>query len=167
MFQSAAIYAFPVLMATAGIYDALTMTIPNRISLALIAGFAVAALLVGMPLASVGSHVGAAAFMLAAGFVCFQLGWMGGGDAKIATAAALWIGWGGLLEYALIFSILGGVLTLLLLIGRRLPMPPLVYRAEWLARLLDPRGGIPYGIALAFAALIVFPHTSWNSLVAF
>ncbi|ESR24825.1 A24 family peptidase [Lutibaculum baratangense] len=165
MDTSIVLLAFPALMGLAASFDALTMTIPNRISIALVLSFALAAILVGLPAAGVWAHVGAGALALAVGFACFALGWIGGGDAKLAAAAALWIGWSHLLEYALLFSILGGVLTLAILMGRQLPLPQMLCRVGWIDRLHDRNTGIPYGIALAAAALVLFPETGWMSLI--
>lgn len=153
--------SLPLLVGLAGISDLLTMTIPNRISLALVAAFFLAALLLGMPLATLGMHVLSFAVVLAVGFACFALGWIGGGDAKLAAAAALWLGWSHLFAFFLTFSILGGALTLLLVVWRSVPMPLFVHRVAWLDRLHDRRSGVPYGIAIAGAVLILFPSTIW------
>ena len=53
----------------------------------------------GMPLPVIGLHFGAAFIVLAIGFGCFAMGWIGGGDAKLAAAIALWFGFDYLLEY--------------------------------------------------------------------
>ena len=69
---------FPALMAFAASSDLLTMTISNRISLALAGGFLLLALITGMSLAAVGLHLAAAAVVLAIAFGCFACGWIGG-----------------------------------------------------------------------------------------
>ena len=61
-------------------------------SLALAAGFLALALLSGMPFLDILSHIGAGATVLVIAFGCFAMGWIGGGDAKLAAATALWIG---------------------------------------------------------------------------
>jgi len=152
---------FPALMAFAASSDLITMTISNRISLALIAGFLVLAVMTGMPLAEIGMHVGAAAAVLAVAFVFFARGWIGGGDAKLAAATALWFGFEHLMEYALYGSLFGGALTLALLQYRALPMPALLVGRVWAERLHQPKGAVPYGIALAAAAMVVYPSTAW------
>src|SRR3954470_16035584 len=85
---------FPALMAFAAASDLFTMTISNRVSLALAAGFLVLAVLSGMGFYDILAHVGAGAAVLAAAFACFAMGWIGGGDAKVAASAALWFGFG-------------------------------------------------------------------------
>jgi prepilin peptidase CpaA len=152
---------FPALMAFAASSDLLTMTISNRLSLALAGGFAVLALATGMPLAEVGQHLAAGALILAIAFVCFARGWIGGGDAKLAAVTALWFGFDFLLPYLLYASLFGGVLTLLLIQFRLLPLPAALAQHPWILRLHEKGAGIPYGIALAAAALMVYPQTGW------
>src|SRR5690349_11195692 len=89
---------FPGLMAFAAFSDLFTMTISNRLSLALAGGFAVLTVVSGMPLPAIGLHVGAAALVLVASFILFTQGWIGGGDAKLAAATALWFGFDHLLD---------------------------------------------------------------------
>src|SRR5690348_14857479 len=83
---------FPALMAFAASSDLLTMTISNRISLILAGGFLVLAVSIGMPLTEIGMHIAAGFAVLAVAFACFAFGWIGGGDAKLAAATALWLG---------------------------------------------------------------------------
>jgi prepilin peptidase CpaA len=161
LLDAARLFVFPALMAFAASTDLFTMTISNRISLLLIAGFLAMALPVGMSAAEIANHFGAAACVLVIAFLFFARGWIGGGDAKLAAATALWFGWAHLYEYVLYASLIGGALTLILLQFRKYALPsPLVGR-EWIERLHEPKGGVPYGIALAAAALLVYPSTIW------
>lgn len=164
--EAVVLVLFPAVMAFAAASDLLTMTISNKVSLTLVAGFALVAVLSGMSLEQVGIHVGSAALVLVVSFVFFARGWIGGGDAKLAAATALWFGWALLLDYVLYASILGGFLTLALLQLRRHPLPAVLARQPWVTRLHKTDGGIPYGIALAAAALLVYPHTSWMKALA-
>jgi prepilin peptidase CpaA len=75
----------------------------------------------------------------------------------------LWFGFYYLLDYMIYASLFGGALTLLLLQFRTLPLPQVMARQEWIQRLHDQAGGVPYGIALAAAALAVYPETGWMS----
>ena len=156
---------FPALMAFAAISDLFTMTISNRISLLLICGFVALAALGGMSLQDLMSHVGAAAAVLAVAFGCFAMGWIGGGDAKLAAAIALWFGFGHLLDYLVYASLIGGALTLLIVQFRHWPLPSAVSGQPWLQRLHETNGGIPYGIALAAGALLIYPETDWMKVV--
>jgi prepilin peptidase CpaA len=157
---------FPAMMAFAASSDLLTMTISNRVSLILIAGFFVLALMTGMSGSDMLWHMGAAGIVLTVTFSLFAMGWIGGGDAKLAAATALWLGFGHLLTYFLYGALLGGALTLLLLWFRTLPLPPYLASQEWVQRLHRKNGGVPYGIALAAAALLVYPDTSWMQTIA-
>ena len=152
---------FPALMAFAAASDLFTMTISNRVSLALAAGFLTLALLSGMGPYDILSHLGAGAAVLAVAFACFAMGWVGGGDAKVAAGAALWFGFGHLLNYLVYASLFGGVLTLLLLEFRQWPLPYALSGQAWLLRLHAKESGIPYGIALAIGALMIYPETEW------
>jgi prepilin peptidase CpaA len=156
---------FPALMAFAAASDLFTMTIPNRVSLALAAGFLALALMSGMGWYDMLTHVGAGAAVLVAAFGCFAMGWVGGGDAKIAAAAALWFGFGHLLDYLVYASLFGGALTLLLLQFRQWPLPYSFAGQSWLLKLHARDSGIPYGIALAISALMVYPETEWIKAV--
>jgi prepilin peptidase CpaA len=152
---------FPALMAFAAASDLFTMTISNRVSLALVAGFFTLALASGMPLQDLLSHVGAGALMLVIAFACFAMGWVGGGDAKVTASVALWFGFPHLMNFLLYASLFGGALTLLLLQFRQWPLPFGLAGQAWLARLHAKETGIPYGIALAMSALMVYPETEW------
>jgi prepilin peptidase CpaA len=156
---------FPALMAFAAASDLFTMTISNRVSLALAAGFLVLALLSGMGPYDILTHIGAGAAVLVIAFACFAMGWIGGGDAKVAAAAALWFGFGHLMDYLLHASLFGGALTLLLLQFRQWPLPYAFAGQAWLLKLHAKESGIPYGIALAIGALAIYPETDWIKAV--
>jgi prepilin peptidase CpaA len=147
-------------MAFAGAMDLLTMTIPNRISLVLAGTFLVAAAVAGLPLDAVLLHIGAGAAVLVVGILFFAAGWLGGGDAKLLAAAALWIGVDDLVPYMALVTILGGVLALAILAYRQLPATALP-APQWALKLHRSGTGIPYGLAIAGAALWIYPHTAW------
>ncbi len=152
---------FPAMMAFAASSDLLTMTISNRVSLALTGGFLAMAAVTGMSLPDLLSHVGAGLAVLAVAFAFFSRGWIGGGDAKLAAATALWLGFDQLLNYLLYASLFGGALTLLMIRIRLMPLPAPLQGQEWAERLHRLDAGVPYGIALAAAALAVYPETTW------
>jgi prepilin peptidase CpaA len=152
---------FPALMAFAAASDLFTMTISNRVSLLLAAGFVVLAVASGMGFHDMLLHVGAGMVVLTAAFICFTMGWVGGGDAKVAAAAALWFGFAHLMGYLLYASLFGGALTLLLLQFRQWPLPYPLAGQAWLLKLHAKESGIPYGIALAIGALTIYPETEW------
>lgn len=151
---------FPVLVAFGAATDFLTMTLPNRLTLGLFALGAAALAIAAPGWESASWHVAAAAVCFACGFGLFAMGWVGGGDVKFATAIALWLGWGNLLDFALAFSIWGGVLTVAALAGDRLLAPIPALKVGFLAEFSRHRH-VPYGVALAVAALQIFPATPW------
>lgn len=157
---------FPVGMAFAAASDLLTMTISNRLTIGLAALFLVAAPLAGLSLNDAGLHVLAAAIVLLVAFGCFAMGWIGGGDAKLAAVIVLWLGPSVAPGYLLLASIFGGVLTLVILIFRRQVWPAFIVGQPWVQRLHSQNSGVPYGIALAAAAMIVYPNTVWMQLLA-
>jgi prepilin peptidase CpaA len=148
----------PLLLALAAGWDLASYTIPNLLSLAIVVLFAVFATATAMPLAVLGNHLAAFLVALAAGFSLFAARFIGGGDAKLFAATALWFGFVDLAPYALAAALIGGGLTLVLLGARRLPLPAALASQGWILRLHDARSGIPYGVALAAGALAVLPQ---------
>jgi prepilin peptidase CpaA len=157
---------FPALMAFAAASDLFTMTISNRVPLALVAGFLLLALLSGMSGTDILVHLAAGGSVLMVAFGCFAMGWVGGGDAKLAAGAALWFGFAELMNYLLYASLFGGALTILLLQLRQWPLPYVLTSQVWLTRLHAKESGIPYGIALAIGALAIYPQTAWVKAVS-
>ena len=107
------------------------------------------------------SHIGAGAAVLVVTFTFFSRGWIGGGDAKLAAATALWLGFDQLMNYLLYASLFGGVLTFLVIRFRVMPLPAALAGQDWVQRLHRMDAGVPYGIALAASALLVYPDTFW------
>lgn len=152
-----ALLVFPALMVWAAFSDLVTMRITNRLVLLVMVAFFAMALLVGLPLETIGLHVLGALGVLALFFGFFALGWIGGGDAKLIAATSLWFGLDGLAGYVAFSALLGGMLTLSLLLVRRWTLPLQLRQVDWIERLHDPKTGVPYGIALAAAALLLYP----------
>ncbi len=150
---------FPALMVFAASSDLLTMRISNRIVLGLIVSFVILAMVIGMPLSTFAIHVGISLAVLFVSFALFSFGWIGGGDAKLAAASALWFGSSITLTYLIYAALLGGVLTIAFLIARRIPLPQILSKVTWIERLHNKLSGIPYGIALAAAGLLVYPQS--------
>lgn len=157
---------FPGAMAFAAATDLFTMTVPNRIVLVLIAGFFIIAPKVGLGWADIGVHVALASVALLVTFGLFSKGWIGGGDAKLFAATCLWLGPGGVVAYSIYAALLGGALTLVLLFVRNMPLPATLLFQGWIVRLHSPKEGVPYGIALAAAGLMVYPETPFMAALA-
>jgi prepilin peptidase CpaA len=158
--EYALFFLFPAAMAFAGAYDLMTMTIPNRITVALVAVFPIAAFAAGLPMDAVLSHIAAGAIVLSVAFVMFAIGWLGGGDAKLVSAAAIWVGLDHLLMYVAQVSILGGVLAVLILMYRQFPVAALP-APGWALKLHEHGSGIPYGLAIAGGSFWIYPETAW------
>ena len=154
---------FPGLMVLSAALDLLTMRIPNWIPAALTLGYLVLA--AGcLPPQAILYDVCCGLAILVMTLAMFILRWIGGGDAKLAAATALWMGWGSILDYGVTASICGGLLTLGLLTARARPLPTILAQHAGIARLHDREAGVPYGIALAVAGLIEYPHTAaWTT----
>lgn len=137
--------------------DARTLRIPNWTSLTLMVAFVPSVIAVAMPLENIGFHVAAGAMTLVIGFTLFAFGYFGGGDAKLLAACALWVGWDNLLAFVLAVVLVGGVLSIFVVLLRKgLGLWP-----DWLVKsaegLFTPDKAVPYGIAIASGAMIVLP----------
>lgn len=165
MLDYALMLAFPVAMAFAAMFDLFTMTIPNRISIALIVLFVVAAVVTRMPLHEVGLHLAVGLGALVILFFMFSRGWLGGGDAKLWAVAALWMGPTAVVNYTVAVGLLGGLLALAILSYRQMALPGFMMSLPWAQRLHSKDCGIPYGIALAAAAIWVYPSSPWIGLL--
>jgi prepilin peptidase CpaA len=167
MIEAALLVIFPMLVAFGAASDFLTMTIQNRVSVLLIAGFAVVAVGTGMPLADWGTHFLGLLPVFVVGFAFFAFGWMGGGDVKFISAISLWFGFTPLLaEFMIFVTLYGAALTMGLLFMRQMiVVPTILFGQDWFNRLNDKDSGIPYGIAIGVAALQVYPSSAWFRLI--
>lgn len=156
---------FPAALFAAAMTDLTSMTIPNRLTIGLGLAFIPAALCQQIGLEAWGVHLGLGFAGLILGMILFALRFMGGGDAKLIAAASLWLGWHGFVAFALYTAIAGGLLTLLILLlrasfplaGPRLP--------AWLAQHFEPKGDIPYGIAICIGGLAAIWQSDFLSLI--
>ena len=147
----------PALVIIAGLKDLTTMRIPNWISLLLIVFFFPAALVMGLPPLTIALHVGVAFAALVVGAGMFALRWIGGGDAKLMAAACLWLGLQGSGMFLLWTGVMGGLFCLTLLFARFHSRPYLAGAPGWVVHLMEPKGDIPYGVAIAAGALMAYP----------
>lgn len=159
LLQAIVLVGCPVFFALGAMTDILSYRIPNWIPGALILLFALAAPLAGMPLQTVGMHVLVFIIALLLGMGLFAFNLVGGGDAKLLAAAALWMGPAMIVKYAFAFALVGGAVALAILVLRRIPMPASASRVPVLGPLLQPTAGMPYGVALGIGGLIVLPGT--------
>jgi len=147
----------PALAIVAGLTDLTSMKIPNWISGLLILGFFPAALLVGLAPMTMAIHVAVAVAALLIGMGLFALRLLGGGDVKLMAAACLWLGVSGAGVFVLSTAAIGGLFCLILILARKWLRPYLAGGSGWLGRLMEPRGDIPYGVAIAAGVLVAWP----------
>ena len=161
--QFAVLLGFAGLMLAAAFEDLRRLTIPNTMTLAMCLLWPLH--LFGEPsLYGALGALGCALAVFLVGALCFSRGYLGGGDVKLLAAATLWAGPTGTPALLLITGLLGGLLAAFLI------MPPGAYIAELARVKLGPANPpatasglatpIPYGIAIASAAIIVIflPH---------
>lgn len=157
--QAIIFVVFPLCLAIAACSDFLTMLIPNRVSAILLASFLVVAPLAGLGLTEIATHLAAGVIVFSVCFALFAFNIMGGGDAKLLTASAVWFGMTfSLVEFLVYVSFLGGVLTLAILslrthantiLASGLPVPDSLVMAK----------KIPYGIAIGVGAFMAYPSS--------
>jgi prepilin peptidase CpaA len=168
----AIISVLTALLVAAAFFDLATYTIPNVLPAAMLLLFAVFLLVMALgghalTWRQIAPHLISGGAGLALGMAFFAFGWVGGGDSKLFAMTCLWLGWGdAIYQYALIASLLGGLLTVGLLMLRRIPLPRVMAEQPWLMRLADYQSGVPYGVALAFAAISILPDTEIFRLAA-
>jgi prepilin peptidase CpaA len=161
MTEAVILVIFPFCMVYAAVSDMLSMTIANRVPVILAASFLLIAPFTGMDWGVYGMHFAAGALVLAVSFGLFAMGVMGGGDAKLLAATALWFGLGfNLIEYMVAASFFGGVLTLALLAFRSSMVSNVVVNNLFLRHFADKKAGIPYAIALGLGGLITYPNSA-------
>ena len=150
---------FPLCLAVAACSDFLTMLIPNRVSAILLASFVIVAPLAGLGLTEIAMHLAAGLVVFSVCFALFALNVMGGGDAKLLTASAVWFGMTfSLVEFLIYVSFLGGILTFAILslrshtnaiLASGLPVPGHILSAK----------KVPYGIAIGIGAFMAYPSS--------
>jgi prepilin peptidase CpaA len=154
-------FIFACTMVYAGVTDLTTNKIRNGLVLIFLLAYAVLAPFAGFTVYEIGWSAAVAAGVLLFAFIFFTLGWIGGGDAKLAAVTALWFGADHTPAYLIYTTLLGGAFTLAILQFRVLTLPACLQNRSWISRLHSRGSGIPYGVAMALAALVVFPETRW------
>ena len=160
MLEALIFVVFPFCMLFAAISDMLSMTIANRVSVLLVVVFALVAPLTGMEWAAYGLHFAAGALVLTVTFGLFAMGGMGGGDAKLLAATAVWMGLNiQLVEYLVASTLIGGLLTIAILLYRKSPLAAFTGQNPFLRHFADEKTGVPYGIALGLGGLLTYPDS--------
>jgi prepilin peptidase CpaA len=154
----AALYCLCLIWAA--ISDIRNLHIGNRICLILAAAFLPYAVLAAEPAVRLAPHLLVGAGMLALTFGLFSFHWLGGGDAKLIPAIALWLGPGHILSFLVTLALAGGAFALLLLALRFAlrAFPAFDAHFPWPKMAGWARNGIcPYGVPISFAALCEVP----------
>lgn len=151
MFAPFLLIALGLLLVSAGIQDARTREIANwkNAAIALLAlpwwmanGLAI------WP--DMGLQLGVALLVFAFFAGAFALGQMGGGDVKLIGALALWLPVQPLIWMLILMSLIGGGLTIMMVVEKKL------------RRLNGMPLEIPYGVAIAIAALLILREPIFN-----
>jgi prepilin peptidase CpaA len=134
--------------------DAADLRIPNRLTLAMAAAGPLAVWLLGPGPSALPAALLAGVVTLAVGWTMFELGWLGGGDAKLAAAAALWLGPEATLVFVLVTALFGAVLAASLLVLSRLLPAQALMGWRWRERLTAKSVSVPYAVAMAPAGAV-------------
>ena len=156
MVESVVVLLFPAALVYAAVSDLASYQIPNWLSLAIVVDFVAAAVVGSLDIAAIGWHLSAGVAVLVAGMLLFARGIVGGGDAKLMAACAVWVGWSGLLRFCLVVAVIGGLFALLVVGLRRVELRPSWVEWAWLRRLRSAERGIPYGVAIGIAGVVMF-----------
>lgn len=138
----------------AAAWDLASYRIPNWLCFITAAGFFFFLILINPDIPVIGSHVLVGFLALLAGYVLFAMRLFGAGDGKYLAATALWFGPGAIAQFSLNVALLGGLLGILFIAFRALPMRPAMAGAPWLERLHNRQSGLPYGVAIGLGAIL-------------
>ncbi len=163
MIVTLALAAYAGLLLYAACTDIARLIIPNWVSAALVLLFPAAALTLGMPLGEIGAHALLGVGVLVAGFFLFAGNIIGGGDAKLLAAAAVWTGPAALLPFMVWTALGGGALAAIVLVARANSGHLVAFGApDFVHRLLAPNKGIPYGVAIMCGGLMAIPSLPFS-----
>ncbi len=161
MMQFLSITLFPLLMIVAGAGDALSMRIPNWLTILIALTFFPMAFFTAMPIGSFGFHLAIGIVLFGLGFLLFTFGIFGGGDAKLLAAAGLWLGWPGVVDFLVMTGLAGGLLALTVCAWSLLQMDRSLAGGPLFTRLAAIKPNVPYGYAFAIGAILAFPQSWW------
>jgi prepilin peptidase CpaA len=139
-----------LLMAMVIYYDSTNYIIPNWLVLVVLALYPVAFLLADEK-PSLLWAIGIGAGLFIAGFALFAFKLMGGGDVKLLAACGLWCGEEASFDLILGTAILGGVLSVVIILMRKVLAPYIFARfnCKTIPRIFTEGEPVPYGLAIA------------------
>jgi prepilin peptidase CpaA len=150
-----AIFLFSIGLFAAAAWDDLwARQIPNELPIAIGALALVQLIPGGDPYPTLWTIIAATA-VFAVAFLHWYFGLLGGGDAKLLTAAALLVGHHDLFRFLFLTSLCGAVVALAVLCASRLGGPSPLLLPFPGAAAASRRPSIPYGAAIAAAAVWV------------
>ena len=144
------VWVLIALLAAATVQDTVQLKISNLICGSVLALAIVAMALSGFSV-SLWQNALVLAIVFAIGAFLFSRDVLGGGDVKLFAAVALWVDLPTALRLILTILLAGGLVAILIImLGLVSP--------QWLTsrvRTLQPKAGIPYGIAIAAGTLLI------------
>jgi len=149
------------MVVIAGVSDFFTLKIPNWLNATIAVSVVPFVLLSGMPLEIFAWHVIAGLLTFVVGFVLFSANIIGGGDAKMLAACAIWVGWDALMQFAVVTAFAGGALVIMIKIWAFFARRQNLGKTGWAKNFLSKKPQLPYGIAIAAGGVIAFPATWW------
>ncbi len=156
MLEIVVVLLFPLALVYAAVRDLTSYVIPNWISLAILADFFVGAAVGSLEMSAIGWHLSAGLAVLIVGILLYARGILGGGDAKLLAACAVWVGWAGLLQFGLLVAVSGGLLALVIIGLRRVGHHPSLSDTAWVRRLASAEHGVPYAVAIGVGGIVMF-----------
>ncbi|MFO0993548.1 MAG: prepilin peptidase [Hyphomicrobiales bacterium] len=163
MLSDVARLVFPALLILAGIFDFLTLKIPNWLTAGIAILFFPATLIMGLQFSDYPAHLASALIMLGVGFGFYAAGLFGAGDAKLMAAAALWFGWPASMPFVVYTVLAGGVLSLALLTWSLVKVDQEIRGHSWVEHFKRFKPNVPYGVAIAAGAIIAYPQL-WSTI---
>ncbi len=161
MYETLILSIFPLMVVVAGISDFFTLKIPNWLNGVIAVSVVPFVFFAGMPLELFAWHIIAGLVAFVVGFILFSANIIGGGDAKMLAACAVWVGWDVLMEFALVTAFAGGALVIALKLWVFFEKRKNTKGMDWAKNFLSKKPQLPYGIAIAAGGVIVFPATWW------
>ena len=166
MIASVLFYAVVALLLYVSYVDMASLRIPNLAVVAVAACFVPFALAVHMSFYDFILHLAAGLAVLAVGFALYSIGLrFGGGDAKLFAALSLWCGFGSVLPFFVVMSLVGGAIAILIYTLRQFGIPVWLAAHGWHIPALDidkSKAFVPYAPGMAFAFIYV-GYTGFSS----
>lgn len=170
MVAAVVVLTFIALMILAAVSDLRFFRLPNRLVIAVALLFIAGILVTAMPPQLVLWHVFAGALVLLAGFALFSARIIGGGDAKLMAAVALWMGWSKLAVFLLYTALAGGILAIVMLLWEivrlHVELTARNPEASLSKRISSLKPDLPYGVAIAAGACATLPQTWWAAALS-